>query len=118
MQGFFFAIIIICVFGNNLILGRNGSPSRPTFQHQSSSADMSSAMSGDAANGQVMWMPVQTPRMKRHAMIDDGSDTDSPMPKATPLMLPHYTPSGRRSPSKGERSRSPVKYARSPSKGY
>lgn len=71
---------------------------------------------GDDPN--VMWMPVQTPRMKRHAMLDDGSDTDSSLPRSTPLMLPHYTPSGRRSPSKGERARSPIKYARSPSKGY
>ncbi|KAM3549304.1 hypothetical protein MY1884_008797 [Beauveria asiatica] len=112
--GFFFAIIIICVFGNNLILGRNGKSGKAMPYNREPMTNASGV--GDETN--VMWMPVQTPRMKRHAMLDDGSDTDSSLPHSTPLMLPHYTPSGRRSPSKGERARSPMKYSRSPSKVY
>ncbi len=75
-------------------------------------------MNGMGDDPNVMWMPVQTPRMKRHMILDDGSDTDSSLPRSTPLMLPNATPSGRRSPSKGERVRSPIKYSRSPSKIY
>ncbi|OAA55091.1 Nucleus export protein Brr6 [Cordyceps fumosorosea ARSEF 2679] len=110
--GFFFAVIILCVFGNNLVLGRgsNGGHAAPYNREPVKSAN---GMGDDSG---VMWMPVQTPRMKRHALLEDGSDTDSSLPRATPLMLPHYTPSGRRSPSKGERARSPVKYSRSPIK--
>ncbi|KAL6406955.1 hypothetical protein AUP68_09772 [Ilyonectria robusta] len=45
-----------------------------------------------------MWVPVQTPRVNRHAMLDDGTDTDSSPPKMKPLLAAPYTPSGRRSP--------------------
>ena len=67
-----------------------------------------------------MWMPVATPRRQRQGLLDEGegSDTDNPYVSATPMRLGYYTPSSRRSPSKGERARSPVKYNRSPSKGY
>ncbi|KAJ3473721.1 hypothetical protein NLG97_g10165 [Lecanicillium saksenae] len=111
--GFFFAVIILCVFGNNILLGRSANkghaaPYNPAHKN----------VNGMGDDPSVMWMPVQTPRMKRHAMLDDGSDTDSSLPRSTPLMLPHYTPSAHRSPSKGERARSPIKYSRSPSKGY
>ncbi|OAA66413.1 Nucleus export protein Brr6 [Akanthomyces lecanii RCEF 1005] len=112
--GFFFAIIIICVFGNNLILGRNANSGQVTAFNGEPQKN-ANRMADDP---NVIWMPVQTPRMKRHMMLDDGSDTDSSLPRSTPLMLPHATPSGRRSPSKGERARSPIKYSRSPSKGY
>lgn len=64
-----------------------------------------------------MWVQMQTPRMQRHALLDEGTDTDNtPPPKMKPLLAAPYTPSGRRSPIKGERSRSPVKYGRSPIK--
>lgn len=116
MQGFFFAVVILCVFGNNLILGRGASGSGHAASYQGQ--HQKNNMHGRGDDNNVMWMPVQTPRMNRHALLDDGSDTDSSLPRATPLMLPHYTPGGRRSPSKGERARSPIKYSRSPSKGY
>ncbi|EGX89058.1 Nucleus export protein Brr6 [Cordyceps militaris CM01] len=112
--GFFFSIIILCLFGNNLILGRNTNSSQAASYNREPIKNINGM--GDDPN--VMWMPVQTPRMKRHAMLDDGSDTDSSLPRSTPLMLPHYTPSGRKSPSKGERARSPVKHLRSPTKVY
>lgn len=65
----------------------------------------------------VVWMPVATPRMKRHMMVEDAaSDTDATPPKMQPMLA--YTPSSRRSPSKGERAMSPVKNQRSPSKRY
>lgn len=68
-----------------------------------------------------MWMPVATPRMKRQMMLEEAaSDTDAtPPPKMQPMLA--YTPSSRRSPSKGERGEralSPVKSQRSPSKRY
>lgn len=49
----------------------------------------------------------------RRGLLQDETDTDSSPPKMMPL-LPPCTPVGRRSPSKGDRSRSPSK--RSPSK--
>jgi hypothetical protein len=58
---------------------------------------------------------VPTPRHMRQGLLGDDTDTDSSPPKLMPVP---FTPSGRRSPSKVERSRSPVKYRRSPSKNY
>ncbi|KAH7308704.1 nucleus export protein Brr6 [Stachybotrys elegans] len=60
---------------------------------------------------------VQTPmRHHRHAMLDEGTDTDA-SPPAMPKFLPQPMPSGRRSPSKEDRSLSPVKL-RNPGKYY
>ncbi|KAG5943865.1 hypothetical protein E4U53_007002 [Claviceps sorghi] len=60
-----------------------------------------------------MLVPVQTPRMQRQALLDDGTDTDN-----SPINLrAYYTPLGRRSPSKVNRPLSPIKYGRTPSKG-
>ncbi|KAG5981735.1 hypothetical protein E4U55_002607 [Claviceps digitariae] len=62
-----------------------------------------------------MLVPVQTPRMQRQALLDDGTDTDN-----SPIsMKPFCTPLGRRSPSKVNRPPlSPIKYGRTPSKGF
>ncbi|SPJ73489.1 uncharacterized protein FTOL_03219 [Fusarium torulosum] len=115
--GFFFAVLIFCAFANNFFLGgyANNKPAAPVpSQPVVSSRD--SAMGPENGPG-FMWVPVQTPRLKRHMILDDGTDTDNTPPKMKTLLPPPYTPSSRRSPSKGDRGRSPIKYNRSPSKG-
>ena len=62
-------------------------------------------------------MLQQTPSRRRQGLLDEDTDTDASPPKLMP-MLASYTPSVHGSPSRRERSRSPVKYRRSPSKGY
>lgn len=91
------------------MLGRQESSKPPAVPQPSGPANIPEDPS-------VMWMPVATPRMKRQAMLEDGSDTDA-SPKPQP-MLAYYTPSSRRSPTKSDRARSPVKSQRSPSKAY
>ncbi|KAH6973189.1 Di-sulfide bridge nucleocytoplasmic transport domain-containing protein [Ilyonectria sp. MPI-CAGE-AT-0026] len=114
--GFFFAILVLCAFTNNLTLGRLGSDKAVPAPPSQSAAIHDPTMPPESGPG-FMWVPVQTPRVNRHAMLDDGTDTDSSPPKMKPLLAAPYTPSGRRSPSKRERSLSPIKYGRSPSKG-
>ncbi|KAF4981649.1 hypothetical protein FZEAL_2589 [Fusarium zealandicum] len=115
--GFFFAVLIFCAFANNLVLGgyANSKAAAPA-PSQSAVASHDLSMPPESGPG-FMWIPVQTPRMQRHGMLDEGTDTDSSPPKMKPILAPPYTPSGRRSPSKGDRGRSPVKYNRSPNKG-
>ncbi|KAF5590646.1 nucleus export BRL1 [Fusarium subglutinans] len=114
--GFFFAVLIFCAFANNFFLG--GYVSKPALPVQSQPAAPPHDPSMAPENGPgFMWVPVQTPRMQRHMLLDDGTDTDStPPPKMKTILAPPYTPSLRRSPSKTDRGRSPVKN-RSPSKG-
>lgn len=118
LQGFFFAILIVCAFANNLTLGRHsmakGGAPTPA---QPSAAAHDPSVPPEAVPG-FMWVPVQTPRMQRHGLLEDadGTDTDASPPRMK--MLPPYTPSSRRSPSKTERGRSPVKYKVSPMKAY
>lgn len=113
-------MLVVCVLGNNLILGGQSSNKGGRYGASQAHHDQHSmAGTGDRGDGSVMWMPVATPRMKRQGLLEDeGSDTDGPFASATPMHLGYYTPSSRRSPSKSERARSPVKYMRSPSKGY
>ncbi|KAF7560446.1 hypothetical protein G7046_g3690 [Stylonectria norvegica] len=108
--GFFFAILVVCAFANNLTLGRysGGAKAAPAVPSQPANAGHDIGLPPDSTPG-FMWVPVQTPRMQRHKMLDDGTDTDSSPPKMKHILAAPYTPSGRRSPSKGERSRSPVK---------
>ncbi|KJZ74302.1 hypothetical protein HIM_06308 [Hirsutella minnesotensis 3608] len=63
-----------------------------------------------------MLVPLQTPKMQRRAMLDEGTDTDTSPLNLMPSM-PIFTPSGRRSPSKGERQLSPIKFGRGANKG-
>jgi len=72
-----------------------------------------------------IWAPIgQTPRHIRKGLFGtaggEGTDTDNSPDLIRTIMAPPQTPSGRRSPSKGEkeRGRSPAKGGRSPSKGY
>ncbi|KAJ3526004.1 hypothetical protein NM208_g11395 [Fusarium decemcellulare] len=116
--GFFFAVLIFCAFANNLVLGGYANKAAAPPPSQPSAPVHDPAIPPESGPG-YMWIPVQTPRMQRHRMLDEGTDTDSSPPKMRSLLAaPPYTPSGRRSPSKGERSRSPVKLNRSPSKGH
>lgn len=112
--GFFLALLLLCAFANNLTLGRwtKATPAAPA-----PSASIHDATIPPESGHGFMWIPVQTPRTNRHAILDEGTDTDSSPPKMRPLLAAPYTPSGRRSPSKRERSLSPVKYGRTPSKG-
>ncbi|KAF4962005.1 hypothetical protein FSARC_9882 [Fusarium sarcochroum] len=111
--GFFFAVLIFCAFANNIFLGSYANKAAAPAPSQPAAPSHEPPENGAG----FMWVPVQTPRMQRHMMLDDGTDTDSSPPKMKPLLAAPYTPSGRRSPSKGERGRSPIKYNRSPSKG-
>ncbi|KAG9500457.1 hypothetical protein J7337_008936 [Fusarium musae] len=114
--GFFFAVLIFCAFANNFFLGGYVSKPAPPVQSQPAAPPHDPSMAPENGPG-FMWVPVQTPRMQRHMLLDDGTDTDStPPPKMKTILAPPYTPSLRRSPSKTDRGRSPVKN-RSPSKG-
>ncbi|KAJ4311108.1 hypothetical protein N0V84_010612 [Fusarium piperis] len=113
--GFFLTVLIFCVFANNVLFSGYGNKAPAPVQSQPATIhDPSIPPEGGPG---FMWIPVQTPRMQRHRMLDEGTDTDNSPPKMKPILAAPYTPSGRRSPSKGDRSRSPVKYNRSPSKG-
>ncbi|CVL11836.1 hypothetical protein FPRO06_07926 [Fusarium proliferatum] len=114
--GFFFAVLIFCAFANNFFLGGYVSKPAPPVQSQPAAPPHDPSMAPENGPG-FMWVPVQTPRMQRHMLLDDGTDTDStPPPKMKTILAPPYTPSLRRSPSKTDRGCSPVKN-RSPSKG-
>ncbi|KAF4949109.1 hypothetical protein FGADI_9113 [Fusarium gaditjirri] len=114
--GFFFAVLIFCAFANNFFLGGYASKPAAPVQSQPAAPPHDPSMVPENGPG-FMWVPVQTPRMQRHMLLDDGTDTDStPPPKMKTILAPPYTPSLRRSPSKTDRGRSPVKN-RSPSKG-
>lgn len=83
----------------------------------------SSLPSSQDPNQAYIWAPIsQTPRhIRREFMLqpDTPTDTDgSPDVPRAAIMPPPQTPSFRRSPSKGERERSPTKAGRSPSKVY
>jgi hypothetical protein len=74
---------------------------------------------GPVEGGQnIVWVPL-TPQVHRRRMnmMNEDTDTDA-SPPHMPTLLPPRTPSGRRSPSKTHRSQSPIKYSRTPSKGY
>ena len=69
-------------------------------------------------NQAYIWAPIsQTPRHIRRDLFAGDTDTDNSPPPPLKAIMPPQTPS-RRSPSKGDKSRSPTKLGRSPSKGY
>ncbi len=70
-------------------------------------------------NQAYIWAPIgQTPRRVRdNFFLNDATDTDA-SPSDTKAIMAPQTPSLRRSPSKGDRGRSPTKYGRSPSKEH
>ncbi|KAI1850946.1 hypothetical protein JX265_007271 [Neoarthrinium moseri] len=111
-----FALITVFLFSGASLINSNPmthsfpppvpQPSQPVFQ----------------AHPQIMYGHVpQTPRSRYQGLMahDETPDTDASPgdPKALPPPLYYQTPSGRRSPSKGDRGRSPTK-SRSPTKRY
>ncbi|CCE30743.1 hypothetical protein E4U22_001955 [Claviceps purpurea] len=113
--GVIVAIILICTTVNFSAFSRYDSghkPIPPTPSHSASNLPDSARSPGITPD--YMLVPVQTPRMQRQALLDDGTDTDN-----SPInMKALYTSLGRRSPKKGVRALSPIKYGLTPSKGY
>lgn len=101
-QGVLLAFILVCTTVNVGVLSQHGGHKPVTAPPVAPPGDTAreAARPPDVTPG-YMLVPVQTPRMPRRAMLDEGTDTDN-----SPLNL-------RRSPSKGERHSSPVKHARS-----
>ncbi|KAK2062977.1 Di-sulfide bridge nucleocytoplasmic transport domain-containing protein [Colletotrichum caudatum] len=121
---FFFGILFLCIVANNLTLGRmanNAGPNHPVPAHRAASGAPPEPSVIPEPSQAYMWVPIQTPSHRRHIQYDnDDTDTDASPPKMKSIMPPR-TPSGRRSPSKGDRDRlrSPTKYVGlSPMKGY
>lgn len=112
------AIVAFTLLANNTIMVRHPAATMPA---PSARSDVPKGPPGEhvrpSSAGDIMWIPVQTPRRRNHRIIDEETDTDG-TPPSSQKMLPPFTPSGRRSPSKRERSISPIKYARSPRKMY
>lgn len=118
MKGFFFAVLLVCIFANNLTLGRGGGSRAPAPAPPTQSAPAFDPTVPPSGTPGYILLPYETPRRQRHAFVDEGTDTDNTPPKMRPLLeAAPYTPS-RRSPSKGERVRSPVKSRQSPSKRF
>ncbi|KZZ88462.1 Nucleus export protein Brr6 [Moelleriella libera RCEF 2490] len=112
--GVIVAIILICATINFGSFGRQSSSHKELYPPgtQPPSSIQEQARSPDITPG-YMLVPVQTPRLRRQALLDEGTDTDN-----SPIQPSFFTPSGRRSPSKSNRQLSPVRYRGSPSKGH
>ncbi|OHE93375.1 Di-sulfide bridge nucleocytoplasmic transport domain-containing protein [Colletotrichum orchidophilum] len=125
---FFFGILFLCIVANNLTLGRmanNAGPTRPVPSHRATSGVAPEPSVIPEPSQAYMWVPIQTPSHRRHLQYNnDDTDTDGASPPKMKMIMPPRTPSGRRSPSKGDRDRlrSPTKYGGggglSPMKGY
>lgn len=93
----------------------------PDFTRHTPTAFSQPHPSEHAASQQVYWQAIrpQTPRhhLRRLPSNDETPDTDVSPPPKFKALLPPETPSGRRTPLRVERSRSPTK-ARSPTKHY
>ncbi|KAL7785646.1 Di-sulfide bridge nucleocytoplasmic transport domain-containing protein [Trichoderma ceciliae] len=112
-----FGTIAVFIIFSNILLGWGRSKSHPAPVHPPSFSHIPLMVPNNTpAHFRARF---ETPRAQRYAFIeDDVTDTDMSPPKMALGPGFAYTPSGRRSPSKGERSLSPIKYHRSPSKGY
>ncbi|PKS12391.1 hypothetical protein jhhlp_000595 [Lomentospora prolificans] len=119
--GFFFLTIMMLIISSNMATARAVPKAAPTPMvppYATGAAPWAAPMPSEAYH---QWMHVQTPRTRRHQLeMDDGTDTDdgsfqSYRPSA--LKAPQ-TPSGSRSPTKGDRTMSPIKLNRSPAKRY
>ena len=118
--------LLVAVLANNIGFGRLRDASfsettKPVAPFPSQHTGLPGLTSPQHDPGQAyIWAPIQhTPRhIRRNLFLDDGgTDTDN-SPEAKTIMPPQ-TPSLRRSPSKGERGRSPTKkIPRSSSKGW
>ncbi|KAK0656236.1 Di-sulfide bridge nucleocytoplasmic transport domain-containing protein [Cercophora newfieldiana] len=119
--GFLLSMILVAIVGTNVCFSSlRESTLTHTVQPQPSQPAAPPLLGAAQHNPRqaYIWAPIsETPRhVRRNLLIDDATDTDnSPEVKA---LMPPQTPQARRSPSKGERGRSPTKVSRSPSKGY
>ncbi|CAI6084783.1 unnamed protein product [Clonostachys chloroleuca] len=111
-------VVLLTIFANNAAYSRAvaSKPAHPTTK-ESQTPNPHPSMVPDSTPG-VMWVPVQTPSSRRHALLEEETDTDSSPPKAQQFLLQAHTPSSNRVFGKRGRSVSPIKYGRSPSKGY
>ncbi|KAK3363244.1 Di-sulfide bridge nucleocytoplasmic transport domain-containing protein [Lasiosphaeria hispida] len=127
--GFILSIVMVAIVGANIGFGflresalpHSARPEAP-LHSQAANFPMLGAPQHQHNPGQAyIWAPIsETPRhVRRNLLADDATDTDN-SPDPMKAIMPPQTPSGRRSPSKGERERgrSPSKTSRSPSKGY
>ncbi|KAM0325028.1 hypothetical protein ACHAQA_007564 [Verticillium albo-atrum] len=120
---FFFGILILCLGLNtwsHVQIGTSAKAAHPVPSNPAADVGhpQPSGFPGDSSQA-YMWVPIQTPSHRRQLDFDpDGTDTDGASPPLRKTILPPPQTPSRRSPSKGDRGRSPVKYGRSPSKGY
>lgn len=119
--GFLLSMILVAIVGTNICFGslRESAISHaaPPQHSQPAGPPLLGAAQHNPQQAYI-WAPIsETPRhVRRNLLVDDATDTDnSPDVKA---LMPPKTPSAGRSPSKGERGRSPTKMSRSPSKRY
>ncbi|GAP86665.1 putative nuclear envelope protein [Rosellinia necatrix] len=115
--------LLVLLFAIFLFSGRSlykSAHDYPDFTRHAPPSYGQSHPSEHAGSQQVYWHAIQpqTPRRNlRHLPPNDETpDTDASPPKFQ-MLLPPETPSGRRSPTKIERGRSPMK-SRSPTKHY
>lgn len=114
-QLFFFGLLLVCILANNLTLGRMSNHSKPPPPLPMPSYPAAGPPHGPAPwNADYVWMHTPS-RQRIQNFIAEGTDTDASPP---PTKAIARTPSLWRSPSKGDRPRSPKKISRSPSKGY
>lgn len=114
------SVVFVVIAATNMSFGKyrqslqSHQPAHPAPSH---AAEFNPMMSPQRDRNQAyIFAPIgHTPRHIRRAFLqDDGTDTDA-SPDYNTIMPPPQTPS-RRSPSKGERGRSPTKARSSPRK--
>lgn len=124
------SLFLVAVLASNLGLGflrdsavpNAAQPAGPLHSQPASLPMLGSGIQHDPRQAYI-WAPIgETPRhVRRGIFANDMTDTEN-SPEPTKALMAPQTPSGRRSPSKGdrerERGRSPSKMSRSPSKGY
>lgn len=114
-QGILLALILVCTTVNVGALRLTGyKPVIPVPPAQANDLAPEAARSPGMPG--YMLVPVQTPRMQRRALLDDGTDTDT-SPLNLKSAFPQSTPSGRRSPNKGAWEASAAKFSRGATKG-
>ncbi|KAK4454731.1 hypothetical protein QBC34DRAFT_392464 [Podospora aff. communis PSN243] len=119
--GFLLSMILVAIIGTNICFGSLRESTLPHPVQPQSSQPAAPPMLGAPQHNPrqaYIWAPIgETPRhVRRNLLMDDATDTEN-SPEMKALMAPQ-TPSARRSPSKGERGRSPTKASRSSSKGF
>ena len=126
LQVFIITVFAMAIIANNSFFGGKA-PDPVHVSHGSAPNPFASPaaappmLSGSQDPNQAyIWAPIgQTPRhIKRDFFVGEATDTDASPGEPTSRLLAFPQTPNRRSPSKGERSRSPTKRNRSPSKGY